>query len=68
MAPKIVKESPGRPISGSEAKSEFLKIRIERTLLDELTYACRSIGVSVSQGVRQGIILFIKECNKRYYE
>ena len=66
MVPKIVKDAPGRPITGSEAKSEFLKIRIERTLLDELTYACRSVGMSVSQGVRQGIIMFIKECSKHY--
>ena len=67
MCPQIVKDSPGRPISGSEAKSEIVKIRIEPTLKDELTYVCRMYGIKLAEGVRQAIILFINNHHKRYY-
>lgn len=67
MCPHIVKDAPGRPIAGSEAKSEILKIRIEPTLKDELIYVCRHYGISVAEGIRKGIILFINQHHKRYY-
>ena len=67
MAPHIVRDKPGRPTKGSEAKSETIKFRIEPTLKDELTYVCRSYGISLADGIRQGIILFINQHHKRYF-
>lgn len=66
MCPQNYKDGRGRPISGSEEKSKELKIRIEPSLLGELTYVCRVIGISVSQGVRNAIIMFIQYCHKNY--
>lgn len=68
MCPQIVKDSPGRPISGSEAKSTIIKLRIEPTLKDELTYVCRRYGISVADGVRKAIIMFINQHHRQYYE
>ena len=67
MTPQIVKDTRGRPTVGSEARSLTIKFRIEPTLKDELKYACRVLGISVTEGIRRGIILFIRESHKRYY-
>ena len=67
MYPAIVKEGRGRPAIGSEVKSKERKIRIEKTLDDELIYTCRVLGIPVSEGVRRGIILFIRDVHKSYY-
>lgn len=67
MTPHIVKDAPGRPTVGSEAKSVTVKFRIEPTLKDELTYVCRSYGIPVSEGLRRGVIMFINNHHKRYY-
>ena len=67
MCPQIVKDNPGRPIAGSEAKSDIIKIRIEPTLKDELTYVCRSYGITIADGVRRAIIMFINNHHKQYY-
>ena len=53
-------ERRGRPVDGMEAKSKDLKIRIEPFLYEELVSVCRKIGVPISQGVRSGIVMFIR--------
>lgn len=67
MTPQIVKDSPGRPTKGSEAKSVTIKFRIEPTIKDELTFVCRHYGIPVAEGIREGIIMFINQHHKRYY-
>lgn len=67
MYPQNDLERRGRPVVGSEAKSVTIKFRIEPTLKDELTYSCRVHGISVTEGIRRGIIMFIRETNRRYY-
>lgn len=68
MAPQIVKDKPGRPPVGTESKSNTIKFRIEPTLYAELKFACRTAGVPIAQGIRMGIILFIRHVTKRYYQ
>lgn len=60
-------ERTGRPVSGIEAKSVTIKFRIEPVLRDELIYACRKVGIPMAEGIRRGIMLFIKEAQKYYY-
>ena len=67
MYPQNMHESRGRPPVGSESKSETVKFRIEPTLKDELTYACRVHGITITEGIRRGILMFIKETSRRYY-
>ena len=59
-------EKRGRPITGAEAKSKELKIRIEPVLYNELVDVCEKAGVPVSHGVRTGILLFIKVMKQRF--
>lgn len=67
MTPQIVKEGRGRPITGSEPKSKSRKFFIEKTLDDELIYCCKLLRIPIAEGIRRGIILFIKETQKTYY-
>ncbi len=57
----------GRPIVGSEPKSEMIKIRIEPSLLTELKLTCRAAGITTAEAIRQGIIWFINSSHIRYY-
>lgn len=66
MTPRIVKDSPGRPISGTEPKEVTVKFRIEPTLRDELRFTCRIIGIPVAEGIRRGIMMFIRSVQKDY--
>ena len=66
MSARIVKDGKGRPITGSEGKSTLRRFYIEPTLDDELRYSCRILGIPVSEGIRRGIILFVKEVAKYY--
>lgn len=67
MSARIVKDDKGRPITGSEGKTVLRRFYIEPTLDNELKYACDRLGISVSEGIRQGIILFIKGFANTYY-
>lgn len=60
MYPGDPNERRGRPITGSEEKSKELKIRIEPSLYEALSKACEAENITVSHGVRTGIMLFIK--------
>lgn len=57
----------GRPVYGVQGKSKERKIRIEPFLDEQLVLICRSLGIPVSEGIRIGIQLFIKEYGKQYY-
>lgn len=66
MSARIVKDTKGRPVTGSEGKTRMLKFRIEPTLDDELKFSCRILGIPVAEGIRRGIILFIHNTQKNY--
>ena len=57
---------PGRPKDGLESRSVNLKIRIEPYLDAELTRYAKALGVSKSEAVRQGVILWIREAKKLF--
>lgn len=69
MGHKIIEELPrrpaGRPKEGVETRSVERKIRIEPYLDEELTIACRYLGITKSEAIRQGIRLFLKEAHKQ---
>lgn len=67
MYPGIVKNEPGRPITGSTGKDKLIKVRVEQWMKDELKYACRMVGCSDSEGIRRGIALFIKSVHERQH-
>lgn len=66
MLTKMQGRPRGRPTEGTEKKMVSRGARIEKTLDDEFVFACQILGISHSDGVRQGIILFIKEFAKHY--
>ena len=61
MELKNNKEMRGRPVYGAQAKTVDRKVRIEPYIDEELTYICRVIGITRAEGIRQGILLFIRE-------
>lgn len=67
MSAKIVKDDKGRPITGSEAKTVLRRFYIEPTLDNELKFACQRLGIPASEGIRRGIILFLKSFSDMYY-
>ena len=67
MNDQIVKQGKGRPITGSESKSRLRKFYIEPTLDDELKYSCRILRIPVSEGIRRGIMMFVRDTEKKYY-
>lgn len=59
------RKARGRPLKGTEKKSVLRAIRLEKTLDDEFLFACRTMGISPNDGLRQAILLFIKEVRRR---
>lgn len=57
----------GRPVNGSEPKGKFRGTRIEESLDYEFVLACQKEGVTISDGIRSGIILFIKYVAQHHY-
>lgn len=66
MLTKFNARPRGRPTDGMEPKTVSRGARIEKTLDDEFMFACQVLGLSPSDGVRQSIILFVKEFAKHY--
>ena len=66
MLTKFNKRPRGRPVEGTENKTVVRGARIEKTLDDEFRFACQILGISYTEGIRQGIILFVKEFSKHY--
>lgn len=66
MYPQDMDGKRGRPVTGTEAKSKELKIRIEPALYDELLEVCEEAKIPVSQGVRTGIQLFVKIIKQKF--
>lgn len=54
----------GRPAMGIESKSVERKIRVEPYLDARLTKTCKVLGITRSEAIRQGIMLFLKEADK----
>ena len=71
MGHKIDDEMPrrpvGRPKEGPQSRSVERKIRIEPYLDEHLGAVCSYLGISKSEGIRQGISLFIQEAEKIMY-
>lgn len=56
----INRRSKGRPIQDRERKSHLRVIRFEPYMDERLTYTCRVLGISMSDAIRQGVILFLR--------
>lgn len=54
----------GRPVQGLEKRSVNRNIRIEPYLDKRLDGICRMLGVSKSEAIRQGIVMYINEAEK----
>ena len=54
------RRSKGRPIQDREKKSHSRVIRFEPYMDERLTYTCRVLGISMSDAIRQGVILFLR--------
>ena len=71
MGHKITDDLPkrpvGRPKEGVEARSVERKIRLEPYLDEQLTIACRKLGITRAEGIRQGVRLFLNEAYKIIY-
>ena len=57
----------GRPKEGAQSRSIERKIRLEPYLDEHLSIACKYLGISKSEAIRQGIKLFLKEAEKIIY-
>lgn len=57
----------GRPREGAETRSVERKIRLEPYLDRELGQICRNLGISRSEAIRQGIMLWIREVQRQYF-
>lgn len=63
----MLNKKAGRPVYGSEPKRQYRGVRLEPSLDTEFVYACRTVGISYTEGIRRGIILFIREVRNHYY-
>jgi len=57
----------GRPPTGYEPKSKLMKFYVEPTIYGELKMVCTMVGISVAEGIRRGIMMFINEVKKHYF-
>ena len=55
---------PGRPRTGLESRTVNLKTRIEPYFDRQLTLYARAAGVTKSEAVRQGVLLWLAEVKK----
>lgn len=60
-----LKTKTGRPIEGMQAKTVDRKVRLEPYIDEELTAVCRALGITRADGIREGILLFIKKFRRR---
>lgn len=68
----IIHEEPsrrpvGRPKEGAQSRSVERKIRLEPYLDEQLTYVSRYLGISKSEAIRRGIMMFLREAEKVIY-
>ena len=63
----MISPGRGRKITGSEGKTRLRRFYIEPTLDDELKYSCRILRIPISEGIRRGIMMFVKDTAKKYY-
>lgn len=56
----------GRPPEGIQTRAVERKIRLEPWLDQQLCQVCRYLGISKSEGIRQGIQLFLREAARQY--
>ena len=54
----------GRPREGAENRSAVLRFRLGRYMSQRLTIACRALGITKSDAVRQGLKMFLAEAEK----
>lgn len=57
----------GRPKEGAQSRSVERKIRIEPYVDEQLTIVCSYLGITKSEAIRRGIIMFLKEAEKIIY-
>ena len=54
----------GRKIAGSEAKTERIQTRLEPWIIRRIENICRISGISMSEAVRQALLLYVNETEK----
>lgn len=57
----------GRPKEGAQSRSIERKIRLEPYLDEHLSIVCNYLGISKSEAIRRGIMMFLKEAEKIIY-
>lgn len=68
MGHEIQEKRPvGRPKEGAQPRTVERKIRLEPYLDEHLTIACKYLGITKSEAIRQGIKLFLQEAEKIIY-
>lgn len=67
MCPQKSQDARGRPITGITGKDKTIKLRIEPWLYEQLTVACRTVGCSRAEAIRQGIMIWLKQIRQTYY-
>lgn len=67
MDDNLPRRPVGRPKEGVETRSIERKIRLEPYLDEHLGIVCNYLGITKSEGIRQGVRLFVKEAEKQIF-
>lgn len=54
----------GRPAEGAESRSERINLRIEPYIGERLTIVCRRFGITKSEALRQGLLMYLAEAER----
>lgn len=54
----------GRPPLGAEKRSMTCNIRLEPYINKRLTGLCKALGISKSEAIRQGILMYLETMDK----
>lgn len=54
----------GRKLTGSEARTERIQTRLEPWIVRRIEAICRISGISMSEAVRQALLLYVNETEK----
>lgn len=54
----------GRPPLGAEKRSTICNIRLEPYINKKLAGLCKTLGISKSEAIRQGILMYLETMDK----
>lgn len=58
----------GRPVIGAEKRSVICNIRLEPYIEKRLACTCKALGISKSEAIRQGILMYLDTMDKLMIE